>query len=30
VRLGLELGGRVGFLPSDTWTVADARLAIHY
>ena len=30
VRVGLELGGRTGFLASTTWTVASARLAFHY
>ena len=30
VRVGIELGTRVGFLPSDTWTLATARVAFHY
>jgi hypothetical protein len=30
VRVGLELGTRVGFLPEEAWTLATARLAIHY
>jgi hypothetical protein len=30
VRVGLELGTRVAFLPEDTWTLATARLAFHY
>lgn len=30
VRVGLEFGSRVGFLDSETWTLATARLTIHY
>ncbi len=30
VRLGLETGLRVGFIPDDIWTVWDTRVAIHY
>ena len=30
VRVGLEVGTRVGFLTEETWTVATARLAFHY
>jgi len=30
VRVGLELGTRVGFLPEEAWTLATARLAFHY
>jgi hypothetical protein len=30
VRVGLELGTRVGFLTEETWTVATARLVFHY
>ena len=30
VRLGLELGTRVGFLDRETWTLATVRMAFHY
>jgi len=30
VLAGLELGVHAAFLPSETWTIANARLAIHY
>jgi hypothetical protein len=30
VRVGLELGARVGFLKSENWTVLSARLSLHY
>jgi hypothetical protein len=30
VRVGLELGGRIGFLAGDDWKIASARLAFHY
>ena len=30
VRVGLELGATVGFLPRETWTIGSARVAIHY
>jgi len=30
VRLGMQLGGRVGFLRDETWTVLSARITIHY
>lgn len=30
VRVGLQLGGREGFLSDETWTVFSARLTIHY
>ncbi len=30
VRLGFELGVRVAFVPSETWAIATARLAVHY
>ena len=30
VRLGLELGARVGFLAGDDWTVLQARATVHY
>jgi hypothetical protein len=30
VRLGFQLGGRVGFLSEETWTVLSARFTIHY
>ena len=30
VRLGLQLGGRAGFLRHQTWTVLSARFTVHY
>jgi hypothetical protein len=30
LRAGVELGMRVGFLRSETWTLVGARLAVHY
>jgi hypothetical protein len=30
VRLGLQLGARVGVLKSENWTVLSARLSLHY
>ena len=30
VRVGFELGTRVGLLKQETWTLATARLAFHY
>ena len=30
VRVGLELGGRLGFVEPEHWKLATARLAIHY
>jgi hypothetical protein len=30
VRVGIELGTRVAFVPEDTWTMALVRLAFHY
>ena len=30
VRIGVELGARTSYIPDATWTVATARLAIHY
>lgn len=30
VRIGLELGTRIGFLPDETWTLGTARLVFHY
>jgi len=30
VRVGLEIGTRVGFLEEDTWTLGTARVVFHY
>jgi hypothetical protein len=30
IRTGLETGVRMGFLPDQTWTVWDIRIAFHY
>jgi hypothetical protein len=30
VRLGLQLGGRAGYLRHQTWTVLSARFSVHY
>lgn len=30
VRIGLELGTRVGFVPQETWTLVTGRLVFHY
>jgi hypothetical protein len=30
VRAGFQLGGRVGFLTDETWTVLSARFTVHY
>jgi hypothetical protein len=30
IRAGVETGLRIGFLPGDTWTVWDTRVAFHY
>lgn len=30
IRLGLELGARIAFLAHENWTIATARLAVHY
>jgi hypothetical protein len=30
VRIGLELGTRVGFVPQETWTLVTGRVVFHY
>lgn len=30
VRIGLELGTRIGFFPDESWTLGTARLVFHY
>ena len=30
VKLGLELGGRLAFLPGDDWTLLSVRATVHY
>jgi hypothetical protein len=30
VRVGLELGGRIGFVERQNWTLVNARVAFHY